>query len=130
MTTFAAFPEVSLSSQPSPLTGELCPGSVHFTCTALDLPSVRWFIDGSEIVRFTHNVRTTYPYLLNAPEIPGGFTVTIVSADASAGNLDNRDFVTTVDTTLATLLAVGVDEISCGSIMEIRAIPVSFSFRG
>ena len=71
-----------------------------------------------------------YPHPLNAPGIPSGFTVTIVSADASGDNLDNRDYVTTLDTTLATLLAMGVAEISCGSLMETGAIPVSFSFRG
>ena len=121
---------MTLSSQPSPLTGELCPGSVHFTCTALDLPTVRWYIDGSEIVRFAPSYNTTFPHLPNAPGIPSGVTVTIVSANASGDNLDNRNYVTTLDTTLRTLWNMGVNEISCGSIASNRAVPVSFSFRG
>ncbi len=120
--------QVTLSSNPESLTGEVCSGNVHFTCIALDLPTLRWFSNGVQFIVYTHSSDQQYPLAVQHSAIPSGFNVTIVSSDRGS-NQDQRNFESTLDTTLTNLLDKRASSISCGSTGS-SVIPVSFTIRG
>ena len=119
---------VTLISDPSPLTGQLCHSEVHLTCTASDLPTIRWFVNDEQIVVHSRNSGASYPQILSTSAYTS-FTITVVSADIGTSP-DSVNFLSTLDTDLSTLSDLRVRSITCGSLSQNARVVTTFTIKG
>lgn len=121
--------QVTLSSEPNSLVGQLCPGNVQFTCSTTRLPTLRWFSNNEQIVVHSHNIGASYPRVIATSGKFSNLTVTVLSAMFGESN-DVVNFISTLDTDLSTLSALQAQNISCGSLSVTQAKAFVFTLKG
>ena len=110
--------------------GQLCPSNVQFTCTTVRLPTIRWFVNGDQIVVHSHYSGASYPRVLPVSDRFSNFTIVVEATVILADDSDNVAFVSTLDTNLLTLSSMQVHNIKCGSISVTTSVNISFTFKG
>ncbi len=105
----------SITSSVLPLSGELCPGRVTFSCNSLesDSPVIGIFRNNTRLVRYDFSPQHTYPYII--PSSPAGFMAQITSVIFNNAKFSYVNFTVSVD--LINLIIYQGQSISCGNIL-------------
>jgi hypothetical protein len=102
-----------LTSNTSTVVNLICPSTVQFTCIGEDIPTLRWFIDGTEVVRYIHAPGDENRLPFNV-EYGGDLgPVQIISVQASLTS-DGTNVTSTFTTNTSVL--EDFSNIQCGSI--------------
>ncbi len=103
----------NITSTVLPLSGELCPGRVTFSCNLFESDSskIEIFINDTLLVRYDVSPQHTYPYTI--PSSPSGFMAQITSVTMKNNKLSYVNFPVSAD--LMDLFPYQVPSISVGN---------------
>ena len=115
---------VQLDSSIGPLSRNLGPRNVTFTCDAnFTSGTIHWFIDNTSISSYAFSTGDVYPLVINPP-IPG-ITVQLGDVMSTLGVFSFKNF--TLMTVVCNLLQFEGKSLSCG-LMEQRSEFISINF--
>ncbi len=105
----------NITSTVLPLSGELCPGRVTFSCNSLgtDSANIDFFINDTVLVGYKYSLDHTYPYAI--PSSLSGFMAQITSVIFNNTKFSFVNFTVSVD--LMDLIIYHGQAISCGNIL-------------
>ena len=109
------------SSSIHPLSGELCPGRVTFSCDSLDTnsPIIDYYINGTRLVRYEYRPSHTFPLVVTT-SLPG-VSVQITSSFLSDTKYIFINFTLSAD--LNDILPYQQQYITCGTV-SVRSASV------
>ncbi len=112
----------TISTSTWPLSGELCPGRVTFSCDSLETasPIIEYYVNNVRLVRYDYELTHMFPLMINAslPEL----RVQITSATTDSNNMFSfTNF--TMSAELNYLLQYQGQNLTCGTIIQ-RSDPI------
>ena len=111
---------------PTRLSGSICPTTVQMTCMITDLPSLRWFFDGTTYYHYVYSPGDESRLPITSLPMPPGFEIAITSVTPS-NNPDLFNAISNLTTNLSLLQAFNMEDFTCGS-FDTRSEPVTLNF--
>ena len=105
-------PAAILSSVPVTLEGGICPTTVQMTCRIQDLPTLRWFIGGTNVATYRYYTGDSFPFTLASPP---GIEISVTSAAPDNVHPDLIDATSTLTTHTTLLQAFNMQDFTCGN---------------
>ena len=91
-------PQAHLNSIPSLRTEEIiCPTTLWLVCSVTDLPTLRWFINGTEEAIYTHSSADIFPLQVSLGDFRPELSVEILNASSTSIDTINATSVLIID---------------------------------
>ncbi len=113
----------TISSSINPLSGELCPGRVTFSCDSLDTnsPVIDYYIDDTRLVRYEYDPSHRFPFVMDTTL--SGVTVQITSANVNGTEYSFFNFTFSAD--LNDIFPYQRKSLTCGTVsVRSNSIPI------